>query len=201
MARVKQRDPFSGLLGHRQRAVDERLRARKVAAQLSRLCSTTEKLDPVDSLGKLRRVGEPKCALVLTVGIGPGRDPRGGSAGVDRRPQGLARPACAFPVKRQLGRGPRRAGLGELGALRQDRCEPLVELSPFAREQLLRSDLAHERVAEPDSSVIADDAALGAQPPRGARRGRPSPCGPQPPRAAPRRSTGRRRRRSVRSPA
>ena len=133
------------------------MRARKVAAQLSRLCSTTEKLDPVDSLGELRGVGEPKRALVLTVGIGPGRDPRGGSAGVDRRPQGLARPARAFPVKRQLGRGPRRAGLGELGALGQDRCEPLVELAPFAREQLLLSDLAHERVAEPDSPVIADE--------------------------------------------
>ena len=117
MARVKQRDPLSRLLGHRQGAVDERLRARKVAAQLSRLCSTTEKLDPVDSLGELRRVGETKCALVLTVGIGPGRDPRGRSARVDRRPQGLARPARAFPVKRQLGRRPRRAGLGELGAL------------------------------------------------------------------------------------
>ena len=32
-----------------------------------------------------------------------------------------------------------------------------MELAPFAGEQLLRSDLAHERVAEPDSSVIADE--------------------------------------------
>ena len=32
-----------------------------------------------------------------------------------------------------------------------------MELAPFAREQLLLSDLAHERVAEPDSSVIANE--------------------------------------------
>ena len=117
VARVKQRDTLSGLLGHRHGAVDERLRARKVAAQLSRLGGSTKELDPIDSLGELRCVGEPERTLILTVGIGPGRDPRGGSAGVDRRTQGLARPAGAFPVKRQLGRGPRRAGLGELGAL------------------------------------------------------------------------------------
>ena len=32
-----------------------------------------------------------------------------------------------------------------------------MELSPLTREQLLRSDLAHERMAEPNSSVIADE--------------------------------------------
>ena len=63
VASVEQRDALARLLGHGQRAVDEHLRPREVAAQLGRLGGTTKNLDLVDSLGELRRVSEPKRPL------------------------------------------------------------------------------------------------------------------------------------------
>ena len=106
--------------------------------------------------GSSSAVGQPQGALVLAVRIGPGRHARRRGPGLDRRRERLRRAPGVLPVIGELGRGTGRAGLRKLGPLGQDRCQPLVEVAPLAGQQLGLGHLAHERVAEPDPTVLAD---------------------------------------------
>ena len=148
-----------GPVARSRRSRSRASRSQAIAWSLSPASSATQAARRRSSIGSGRSAASRTSAgsarleadrqAVLAAGGGVRVDRLGGLGRVDAGAERLRRPIGGQPVVGQLGGGPGRARIGQLGSLGEHDGEAFVDAATLGRQEVAFEDLAQQGVARP----------------------------------------------------